>query len=90
MGGHAGYGSSKFNTDMFASDGMGNPLWATSFSTRHLGGLGAVKSATTGSTTSGWRVLKPTSLSQHYRTRRLTFCVRERSAIPPSPASTCR
>ena len=40
MGGHAGYGSSKFNTDMFASDGMGNPLWATSFSTRHLGALG--------------------------------------------------
>jgi opacity protein-like surface antigen/outer membrane receptor protein involved in Fe transport len=40
MGGQVGYGSSRFNTDMLFSDGSGNPVTATSFSTKHLGALG--------------------------------------------------
>jgi outer membrane immunogenic protein len=40
IGGNAGYGASRFNTDMLYSDGLGNPLAATSFSTKHDGALG--------------------------------------------------
>jgi opacity protein-like surface antigen/outer membrane receptor protein involved in Fe transport len=40
IGGNAGYGASRFNTDMLLSDGVGNPLSAASFSTRHDGALG--------------------------------------------------
>jgi len=40
MGGQVGYGSSLFSTDILTSDNLGNPLWATSFSTKHVGALG--------------------------------------------------
>jgi outer membrane immunogenic protein len=40
MGGQVGYGSSRFSTDMLVSGGGDNPLWGTSFSTKHLGALG--------------------------------------------------
>jgi opacity protein-like surface antigen/outer membrane receptor protein involved in Fe transport len=40
IGGNAGYGTSRFNTDMLYSDGLGNQLTATSFSTKHDGALG--------------------------------------------------
>jgi opacity protein-like surface antigen/outer membrane receptor protein involved in Fe transport len=43
MGGHVGYGSSSFGSDMLASDNMGNPLFATSFSTKHVGALGGAQ-----------------------------------------------
>ena len=40
MGGNVGYGSSRFNSDMPYSDGLGNTLLPNSVSTRHDGALG--------------------------------------------------
>jgi opacity protein-like surface antigen len=40
IGGNVGYSASRFTTDTFYSDALGNPLAATSSSTKHRGAVG--------------------------------------------------
>jgi opacity protein-like surface antigen/outer membrane receptor protein involved in Fe transport len=68
LGGQVGYGTSTFDSDMRYSDGAGNALVATSFSTRHDGALGG------GQVGYNWQLgpwvagLESDITFQHYRT----------------------